>query len=145
MPASERCAVRRVVPVLDPLSDRELDDVISVALDVAIDPSLDCEESVTVPERRRDMGITPAPAREQTMRPSAHDAQWLVERQARADFWSRLEVALESLRDNGNSELLQTLMRDDYAKIAVALKADTDRNVARWAMLLFACERVFSA
>jgi hypothetical protein len=101
----QRARVQRAVPMLSPLSDAEIDVVITVAYDDVL----------------------------------KEDA--LLE--AREDFWNRLEGSLEILRDNGSSEPLQTLMREDYAKLAVVLQADTARDAKRWAMLLFACERVF--
>ena len=32
---------------------------------------------------------------------------------ARAEFWLRLEVSLETLRDDGESDLLRIVMRDN--------------------------------
>jgi hypothetical protein len=135
----QRTQVRRMVPVLDPLSDQELDDVISVAIDVATNPYLDRDESVRVPERRRDMEITPAPERKRTMTPAAH-ARLLVERKARADFWNRLEVSLEFLRDNNKINSLRILMRDDYPRLAAGLEIDTADDAKLWAMLRFALD-----
>lgn len=56
------------------------------------------------------------------------------------DFWLRLEISFEFLRDDGDSNLLRILMRDDYARLATWLEADTAMDPARWAMLRYALD-----
>ena len=56
----------------------------------------------------------------------------------RDEFWDHLEVSFEELRNSGRSNLLRTMVRDEYPKLAAELEADTARNPARWAMLRYA-------
>ena len=55
-------------------------------------------------------------------------------------FWLTLEIALEFIRDYNDSNMLRSLMHEEYARLATELAADTDDDAARWAMLLYALE-----
>jgi len=58
----------------------------------------------------------------------------------REPFWLKLEIAFEFLRDDGKSDLLRILMRDDYPRFAPWLEADTAKDLARWTMLRYALD-----
>ena len=63
------------------------------------------------------------------------------------EFWLRLEVALEFVRDGKRRPAAAHHQRPDYAEHAADLQADMIKEVSRWAMIqyaLAACENGWS-